>query len=189
MERQRILQAFYEDEVSSSTLGSEQKRIDSEITELKGVIDEATKAHTSAQRSYRAALELVTTLDLEKAYMNAHPLLRRYLNQALFTKIRIDDTDVAVVKGRFGSTREHDVRVLGAEVHPRIDHQRLAQAVIGLTMDKANWNKPIANSSATDRIAFARSFKDCRQVSSRWRVLKTFRRPYSVSHDRAAPVR
>lgn len=138
MERQRILQAFYEDEVSSSTLGSEQKRIDNEIAELKGVVDEATKARASAQRSYRAALELATTLDLEKAYLNAHPQLRRCLNRALFTKIRIDDTNAIMVKGHFGPSKEHDVRVLGVELHPKIDHQRLAQAVIGLTMDKAD---------------------------------------------------
>ena len=70
--------------------------------------------------------------------MNAHPQLRRCLNQALFTKIQIDDTNAIMVKGHFGSSKEHDVRVLGVELHPKIDHQRLAQAVIGLTMDKAD---------------------------------------------------
>lgn len=138
MERQRILQAFYEDEVSSSMLSNEQMRIDKEIAELKEVVDEATKARTSAQRSYRTALELATTLDLEKAYLNAHPQLRRCLNQALFTKIRIDDTNAVTVIGRFGLRKEHDVRVLGVEFHSQVDHQRLAQAVIGLTLCKAD---------------------------------------------------
>ena len=134
MERQRILQAFYDDEVASDMLGNEQRRIDKEMAELKQVVDEATKARTSAKRSYDSALELATSLDLEKAYLGAHPLLRRCLNQALFTKIRIDDTNAVTVINRFSYCKEHDVRVLGVELHPEIDHKRLAQAVIGLTM-------------------------------------------------------
>jgi hypothetical protein len=136
MDRQRILQAFYDDDVSSSILGNEQKRIDTEVAELKEVVDAATAARTSAQHSYRAALNLATTLDLEKAYTNAHPLLRRCLNQALFNKVIIDDTTAITIIGRFGPKKVHDVQILGVELHPQIDHQRLAQAVIGLTMDK-----------------------------------------------------
>lgn len=134
MERQRILQAFYDDEVASDILGNEQRRIDKELAALKEIVNEATEARNSAKRSYKAALELATTLDLEKAYLGAHPLLRRCLNQALFTKIRVDDTHAVAVISRFGYRKEHDVRVLGVELHPEIDHQRLAQAVIGLTM-------------------------------------------------------
>lgn len=135
MERQRILQAFYEDEVSSSMLGNEQKRIDKEIAELKEIVDETTNARKSARQSYDAALELATTLDLETAYLHAHPLMRRRLNQAMFSKIRIDDTNAMVVVGKFGPRKEHDVRVLGAEQQTQIDHMQLAQAVIGLTME------------------------------------------------------
>ncbi len=138
MERQRILQAFYDDEVASDMLGNEQRRIDKEMAQLKQVVSVATEARTSAQRSYRAALELATTLDLEKSYLSAHPLLRRCLNQALFTRIRIDDTNAVTIVGGFGCRKEHDVRILGVELHPEIDHQRLAQAVIGLTMNKAD---------------------------------------------------
>jgi DNA invertase Pin-like site-specific DNA recombinase len=73
MERQRILQAFYDDEVSSDMLGNEQKRITKEITELKEVVDEATRARSVAKRSYQAALELATTLNLEKGIPKCSP--------------------------------------------------------------------------------------------------------------------
>ena len=136
MERQRILQAFYDDEVASDMLGNEQRRIDKEMAQLKQIARDATEARSIAQRNHRAAIELSTTLDLETAYLKAHPLLRRYLNQALFTKVRVDDTHAVTVIGKFGIRKEHDVRVLGVELHSEIDHPRLAQAVIGLTMKK-----------------------------------------------------
>jgi DNA invertase Pin-like site-specific DNA recombinase len=140
MERQRILQAFYEDEVSSTMLGNEQKRIDKEIAELKEIVDEATRVRKAARRSYDAALELATTFDLETAYLHAHPLLRRRLNQAVFAKVRIDDTKVVVTTHDFRQRMEHDVRVLGIEQHLKIDHSRLAQAVIGLTLNEKDTN-------------------------------------------------
>ena len=56
----------------------------------------------------------------------------------MFSRIRIDDTNAVMVVGKFGPRKEHDVRVLGTEQQVKIDHQRLAQAVIGLTMDKAD---------------------------------------------------
>ncbi|HUD07268.1 MAG TPA: recombinase family protein [Candidatus Saccharimonadales bacterium] len=138
MERQRILQAFYDDEISSEMLGIEQKRVNKEIGLLKEVVSDATRARAFAKRSYQAAVNLASTLNLEKAYLNAHPLLRRCLNQALFNKVRIDDTNAVTVIGNFGPTKVHDVRVLGVELQPKIDHPRLAQAVIGLTMDKTD---------------------------------------------------
>lgn len=136
MERERILQAFYEDQVSSEMLGNEQRRIDTEISNLRQVVDQANKGRVGAKRSYDDAIKLATTLDLEKAYLKAHPLLRRCLNQALFSKIVIDDTNAIVVVSKFGSRKEHDIRVLSTELLPVINYQRLAQAVIGLTMDK-----------------------------------------------------
>lgn len=138
MEQERILQAFYDDAVSSDMLGNEQRRIEQEIAQLQKVVDEATTARGRAQKSYTAALALATTLNLETAYMNAHPLLRRCLNQALFSQIRIDDTNAITVISKLGCRKEHDVRVLGVTLNTDINHQRLAQAVIGLTMDKAD---------------------------------------------------
>lgn len=119
---------------SFNKLGNEQKRIDKEIAELKDIVDEATKARKSARRSYDAALELATTLNLETAYLRAHPLMRRRLNQAMFSKIRIDDTNTVVVVGKFGPRKDHDVRVVGTEQQLKVNYQRLAEAVIGLTM-------------------------------------------------------
>jgi len=108
------------------------------MEQLKQVVSDAAEARKSAQSNLRAAIELSTTLNLEKTYLNAHPLLRRCLNQALFNKIRLDDTNAITVISKFGWRKEHDVRVLGVELQPEIDHQRLAQAVIGLTMDRTD---------------------------------------------------
>jgi hypothetical protein len=136
MERQRILQAFYEDEISSSMLGNEQKRIDKEIAELKEIVDEATKVRKAARKNYDDAIELATTLNLEAAYLKAHPLMRRRLDQSVFAEVRIDDTKVAMITDDLRQRMEHDVRVLGIKQHTKIDHARLAQEVVGLTMSK-----------------------------------------------------
>ena len=138
VERQRVLEAYYDDAVSSDMLSNEQSRISKEIAALQQVVDEANTARDIARKSYRAALSLATTLNLEKSYLKAHPLLRRCLIQALFAKIKIDDTEAYTVTGEFTHHKVHQVKVLGVELHPEINHQRLAEAVIGLTMTKAD---------------------------------------------------
>jgi uncharacterized protein YbaR (Trm112 family) len=134
MERQRILQAFYDEEVTGNILGSEQKRINKEIEELKKVIAEAAHAYTTAKQCYDAALEMTANLNLEKAYKEANPPLKRYLGRALYTKIYIDD---AIRIGIFGTRKEHDVSVNHVDMKQNIDYQQLAQAVIGLTSDES----------------------------------------------------
>jgi hypothetical protein len=138
VERQRVLEAYYDEAVSRDMLGNEQRRINKEIAALQEIVDEATKARSIAQQSYRAALALATTLNLERAYMNAHPLLRRCLNQALFARIVVDDTQAITIIGSFGRRKEHRVKVTNVELHPEINNQRLAQAVIGLTLTDAD---------------------------------------------------
>jgi len=137
-ERQRIVQAFYDEEIGSDILGDEQRRIYKEMVSLKQVVDEAVTARKSAKRSYESAISLAATLDLERAYLNSHPSLRRCLNEALFAKVFIDDTAIKVLMTKFGPRKEHNVQIARTELNPQIDHQRLAQAVIGLTMKNAD---------------------------------------------------
>ena len=54
MERQRIVQAFYDDEVASDMLGNEQRRIDKEMAQLKQIASDAAEARKSAQRNHQA---------------------------------------------------------------------------------------------------------------------------------------
>jgi len=138
MERQRLLQAYYDEEIGKDLLGDEQRRINKEIAQLKDIIGDTKAARKAARRNYEAALEFADTLNLESAYMNAHPLLRRALNRALFAEIRIDDTNSYVISNRQGRRKKHDVRIVETKLQPKIDYQQLVQAVIGLTLQRSD---------------------------------------------------
>ncbi len=129
-ERQRILEAFYAEEIEGKLLRSEERRIGKEVKELKDVIAEATRANDIASKSYKAALEMATSLNFEESYRRSSLELRRYFATALYAKICVNDVyAVGISDGR----KQHNITVTSVERKSVIDYGQLAQAVIGLT--------------------------------------------------------
>lgn len=131
-ERQRILDAYYDETITKELFGSEQKRINIEIEEVQGVLAEAQKARTFAHDCKEAALNMATTMNLREAYTKARPELRKFFNRALFDRLYINDR-------RLPSHRVslRDISIVRVEYLPDIDFKRLAQAVIGLSYKPA----------------------------------------------------
>lgn len=80
------------------------------------------------------ALELATTLDLREAYLSASPLVRRYLNQAVFDRLLLDDLGGQLSRTRVGHGKVHDIRVTQAILYTEVNIQRLAQAILAVSL-------------------------------------------------------
>lgn len=102
-ERQKLLQAHYQDAVPLDLLKEEQARITRELEGAQGRLGATEQAFVDIQTTLDKALDLAQ--DCQVAYRLAGPKLRRLFNQAFFEKLLLDDEGnvASVLAEPFGS--------------------------------------------------------------------------------------
>jgi site-specific DNA recombinase len=88
-EREKLLQLHYADAIDADLVKKEQSRIRAGLEHIQQRLDATDFKHEHIDRCLKDALRLVT--DVQATYIAAPDTLRRQLNQALFTRIKIDD--------------------------------------------------------------------------------------------------
>ncbi len=127
-EKDRLLQAYYEDIVTPSTLKREHKRIDKELEDVRELLSESQATVSAVNLRCDHISALVDTLQLKESYLAASPQIRRFFNHALFETIVINDQ-----KPLSHSTYRHDVTIELVRLRQDIDYRKLALAIAGLT--------------------------------------------------------
>ncbi|SMD14454.1 recombinase family protein [Kibdelosporangium aridum] len=93
--RQKLVEAIYTGVVPMDLVASEQKQLTSQLTKLEEQLSAANERFDQVEATLTRALDLVR--EGCDYYMAADPLLRRLLNQAVFTRLYIDDRGVRAV--------------------------------------------------------------------------------------------
>ena len=88
-ERSKLLQAHYADAIPVDLLKDEQRRIQSALDKIEHRLQSTSLEHDRIDVNLRNALALVT--DAQASYQQSADPVRRQLNQALFTRIEVDD--------------------------------------------------------------------------------------------------
>ncbi|WP_235678034.1 zinc ribbon domain-containing protein [Mycolicibacterium sarraceniae] len=93
-ERMRLLQAHYAGAIPIDLLKTEQDRIARQLASIEERLSAAAMEFDSIERAFRVALDFA--VHCHKGYLNAREPERRLFNQALFTKILVDEDRVTV---------------------------------------------------------------------------------------------
>jgi site-specific DNA recombinase len=94
IERTKLLRAYYDDAISPDLLKAEQRRIDTELAEMKARVN---VGKTGLEKARKLADEALRFLDnCREAYQDAEDDLRRLWNRAIFKAIYVGD---GLVKG------------------------------------------------------------------------------------------
>jgi hypothetical protein len=86
-EQQKLVQLFYKGTVSEEVLEAEQKRIESERTQAHHWVTAASHEAEDVLEALEDALTIIGRC--HQTYLEASPMLRRLMNQALFHRILI----------------------------------------------------------------------------------------------------
>ncbi len=90
-EQLKLVQAHYADAIPVTLLKSEQTRIQNGLTAIQTRLDGLHTRYADARAGLAALLQILT--DLHGLYLRCEPPERRILNQALFTKIVVDEDE------------------------------------------------------------------------------------------------
>lgn len=88
-ERQKLLQAFYNDSIAPDLLKAEQARITSEMEHAKRRLSALSAEFDVIQTNLNVAIEFAK--HCEHAYLAAAPKVRRQINQAIFEKLYVHE--------------------------------------------------------------------------------------------------
>jgi len=88
-ERQKLLQAFYNDSIPPDLLKAEQARITSEMEHAKRRLSALSTEFDVIETNLNVAIEFAK--HCERAYLAAAPKVRRQLNQAIFEKLYVHE--------------------------------------------------------------------------------------------------
>lgn len=124
-EREKVLQAHYADAISVDLLKSEQQRIAGSLAHAESVLAEATQSRAQVDEQLDNILNLLGRA--QQHYLAADPVVRKSLNQAVFTALFIEDDDVAgvdlaspfqrVLDDQLAITLDHEVRSTNGQGH------------------------------------------------------------------------
>ena len=90
-ERLKLVQAHYADAIPVDLLKTEQDRIHNALTAIQTRLDSLHTRYADARVGLDEMLGLLT--DLHDLYMKCEPTERRFLNQAIFTKIIVNEDE------------------------------------------------------------------------------------------------
>ena len=129
-ERERFLQAYYTELISDNVLKSEQKRLSVEIEQAETVISKAQERIEIIKSRKERALTLAENFNTGSILSKGNMVIRRYLCQALFSSIALDD------QATFYNKRiEHHVKVTGVNWNSPLNIHHLAEAVLALSLE------------------------------------------------------
>ena len=90
-ERLKLVQAHYADAIPVDLLKSEQDRIQNALGAIQTRLDSLHSRYADAREGLEDMLAVLT--DLQGLYLRCEPAERRFLNQALFTRIIVDENE------------------------------------------------------------------------------------------------
>ncbi|MFN0154688.1 MAG: hypothetical protein ACKVUT_09940, partial [Gaiella sp.] len=90
-ERRKLLEAHYAGAIPLELLKTEQDRITTELDNIEQRLDTTELKFETVEQRLKQAYALIG--NLHQAYLDASPRTRRLLNQALFERFVIDDTE------------------------------------------------------------------------------------------------
>ena len=88
-ERQRLLEAYYDNAVPRDLLKTEQTRITSAMEGAQGRLDALSAEYDVVETNLRRAIEFASNWHL--AFLAASPKVRRQMNQAIFERINVHE--------------------------------------------------------------------------------------------------
>ena len=97
-QREKLLEAYYADAIPLELMKADQKRIEAELKNLSDQIVASVNDHALVVANLEQALGF--TNNIAAAYREASPEIRRQMNQALFTKVYVNEHGIAAVELR-----------------------------------------------------------------------------------------
>lgn len=92
-QERKLLQKFYEDRISENLYNEEQRRIAVERESAEAILSRLTVQFSDIEETLDLALGLVD--DIQAAYLQASPTVRRLFNQAIFEWIKVSKEEVS----------------------------------------------------------------------------------------------
>jgi len=123
-QERKLLKAHYQDRISDELYNEEAARIAREREQVERIASRLNIEFSEAQRNVDLAMSLLS--DIHRAYYAAPPHVRRLLNQAIFTKIELWDTD---------ELRGHIAEPFASLVDERLFETRWAESWAGSTQN------------------------------------------------------
>lgn len=124
-ERRKLLEAHYAGAIPLELLKTEQDRITAELDNIEQRLDTTELKFETVEQRLKQAYALIG--NLHKAYLDASPRTRRLLNQALFERFEIDDSEG--ITGTFREPFDLLIEAAGRTAHPdRPDTQKDREA-------------------------------------------------------------
>jgi DNA invertase Pin-like site-specific DNA recombinase len=131
-QRARALQAYYDGVITTEQLQRDQDRLGGELGATETLLKEATERLKVVAKQHDAVIGSARDLNIAALYRKAQPLIQRYLNQALFSRIYVDNQ--APPRQRQGKGKAHDVRVVRVQLRDNLNVERLVQALLALAV-------------------------------------------------------
>lgn len=91
-QRQKLMEAFYDDSIPGDLLKAEQARITSEMDHAQRRLQAVSAEFDVMETNLNVAIEFAK--HCERAYLAASPKVRRQLNQAIFEKLYVSDDEL-----------------------------------------------------------------------------------------------
>lgn len=136
IEKENLLQAYYNKVIEPKLMKNEQKRITKEMESAQIVVLEADKRLLVINGRKDKALELAQGLNIAKAYLKANPVIKRHFCQALFSNIAIDDrpTDASPCK-KYWWIKDHQIS-LKINWHNPINIHHITETILALCLER-----------------------------------------------------